>query len=208
MIINLTPSPVTITHPDGFRTLPVDRAGPARTEEQWTREDSIDGLPVVGRRVVGVFGLPPPTDSAWYIVTPAVAEAAYHTGRSLTDLLVPGEPHHDDGGRWLGYRSLARWSPQISDRSYLETFTTYVADRMRGEHGVVKPANDSQLLACLAIAESLAIGISQPVAFAISLHHALSSALDMTLQAHQDALAMQQRWTADSLRRARLDTRQ
>lgn len=48
--------------------------------------------------------------AVYYVVSSIAAEAAKRSGRPTDDLLVPGQPIRDDGGRIVGCRSLMRVS--------------------------------------------------------------------------------------------------
>jgi hypothetical protein len=51
---------------------------------------------------------PPRAPAVYYVVSTLAAEAARHSGRTLADLLVPGQQIRDEAGRIVGCRSLAR----------------------------------------------------------------------------------------------------
>ncbi len=50
----------------------------------------------------------PVEPAVYYVVSSIAAEAARRSGRTLDDLLVPGQPIRDDAGRIVGCRSLMR----------------------------------------------------------------------------------------------------
>lgn len=126
-IINLTPHPITIVDGDGqvIRTFPKP-AVPARAAERLGAvEGAIDGVPVRGATTYGaVEGLPAFRAGTYYIVSLVTVQAARAEGRTLADLLMPGELRRDSAGNIIGCASLVRPSPSSM------RFTAYVVQRL------------------------------------------------------------------------------
>lgn len=126
-IINLTPHPITIVDGDGqvIRTFPKP-AVPARAAERLGAvEGAIDGVPVRGATTYGaVEGLPAFRAGTAYIVSLVTVQAARAEGRTLADLLMPGELRRDSAGNIIGCASLVRPSPSSM------RFTAYVVQRL------------------------------------------------------------------------------
>ena len=102
--ISLDVASVTNRHPD----LPPEVAV-AFAEDL----DKLDGVEEgrqhipIGRAAWGqVVGLPEPMSGVYHIVSVIVAEAAVDAGRTIDDLLVPGDQIRDDRGRIVGCRGL------------------------------------------------------------------------------------------------------
>lgn len=69
-------------------------------------EDGRQHIPI-GRAAWGqVVGLPAPESGIYHVVSVIVAEAAVDAGRTIDDLLVPGDQVRDDKGRIVGCRGL------------------------------------------------------------------------------------------------------
>lgn len=114
-IKNLTPHPVIIRDNEGNALVTIPPTGEmARVAEVNTPDTPImiDGVEVtVGRKAFTgtVQGLPAQPDGETTFVVPLLtAVAAKATGRSTTDLLVPGIPTRDANGTVNGCTSLAR----------------------------------------------------------------------------------------------------
>ena len=155
MIINLTPHAITIQQHDGeFRVLPPS-GKVARAYERVSDQAAIDdGVPTIRVRLGAVTDLPEPcnSDLHWYVVSPTVAEAAYHYGRTYRDLLVPGEPQlrQYEGGcvpfsdcaqvakfspMIVECRPLIRWTPTRSTYAYHDALRYWASDRAEVEFG-------------------------------------------------------------------------
>lgn len=121
LIINLTPHTISVTNgTEKWDILPSGSI--ARATEHPVPSDPIDGLPTTHVSFGAVEGLPtsvPAIDpttgdfvvDTYYIVSALAADAAYRSGRTYVDLLVPGQQIRDSNGRIIGCASLCRWRP-------------------------------------------------------------------------------------------------
>lgn len=141
MIINLTPHTITVTGttppvadaPADWRLLPSGKI--ARATEVVSPAEPLAGIPTTRTRYTGVVDLPDPTPDTWYVVSSLAAQAAYESGRSYADLLVPGEQVRDDAGRISGCGSLLRWRPSRSEHVYHDAILWHAGDRTQNEYG-------------------------------------------------------------------------
>jgi hypothetical protein len=140
-ITNLTPNDASVDLADG-RTLGLPRllddvGSPrvARAVRVPVPEDPVDlgwtRVPTSTSRLMGTSGLPDPAPGAWLLVTEAVAEAAYHSGRDCSDLLVLDSEAGDRGIR----RALRRWTPTCSLRVHLDYLRRCAATLTQEEVG-------------------------------------------------------------------------
>lgn len=121
MTINLTPHAITVVGctppvsdpPAAWTLAPSGQF--ARATERVTPAEPIDGIPTTTIEYTGIVDLPSPADDTWYVVSSLAALAAYQSGRSWDDLLVPGEQIRDAQGRIAGCRSLCRGSGRRFD---------------------------------------------------------------------------------------------
>lgn len=110
---NLTPHALSLLAQDGSAVaLPPSGVVARRAVLRRTAEE-VAGLPVAVEALGPVEGLPAPEDGVIYVISRLVAEAVPHR----TDVLAPGEPVRDDGGRIIGARGLCRVLPATA--SYL-----------------------------------------------------------------------------------------
>lgn len=113
-IINLTPHSIIIpgcSPPHG--DAPADWTLPpsgliARAETKSTPADPIDGIPTSHLEYGALVDVPDPRDGVYLVVSAICVMAARAQGRSVDDLLVPGDQIRDSAGRVIGCRSLAR----------------------------------------------------------------------------------------------------
>lgn len=140
-IINLTPHAIAvhgttppIGDPPATWTLPPS-GKIARATESVVGGDPIAGIPTTHVTYTGVIDLPDPAPGTWYVVSSLAAQAAYESGRSYADLLVPGEQMRDAAGRIVGCRSLVRWRPSRSDHAYHDSLLWHAGYRTQTEYG-------------------------------------------------------------------------
>jgi hypothetical protein len=137
-------------------------------------------VPTTSSRLMGVSGLPDPTEDTWILVTEEVAEAAHHSGRDCSDLLVCDVDHRGRETR----RTLRRWSPTCSLRVHLDdlrrraqTMTLdkagYAALDLAMDDEVARKA--SEVASCLLA--SMAPAPGNPVRYA---HRALAVAVELS----------------------------
>jgi len=95
--------PVIVRRIDASGIVPRASQGPSRPGEP------VDGIPT---QIPGDFGpptdLPDPKEGVYMIVSILTIQAAKAAGRSLTDLLSPGDLVRDHAGQIVGALNLAR----------------------------------------------------------------------------------------------------
>lgn len=216
MITNLTPHVVTV-HPDGAdgpAAITIPPSGTvARPLVISERVGEVDRVPIVRATNGSAVGLPHPVEGQYLLVSPATAEAAYHSGRPTLDLLTVGEPVRNDAGRVIGCQALVAWRPVLSRRQYLESLEHHAVARYRSERRRDPDFMPQfrHLSAAAAVAECLVIGLADPGEHGQSLLAAVTDVVTVGFQAIASHLIAARREIQEAdarLARSRKDTEQ
>ena len=107
MIRNLTPHAINVYMPDGkIKTFYSERSQ-VRAEEQVRDMSPVDGIPVVGKRFIGVTGLPERQEGVLFIVSSIVLAACDREDLIAPDT-GPGSVVRDGNGHIVGVKRFQR----------------------------------------------------------------------------------------------------
>lgn len=107
-IVNRTPHPITILRPSGDLTIPAaDRQNIARVrQDSRPMQHEPDDVPLLTGGWGSIVGLAPPRPGILQVVSVQVVLAAITEGRTIDDLVTPGDQVRDNSGRIIGCRGL------------------------------------------------------------------------------------------------------
>ena len=107
-IFNLTAQPINIVDENNVTILKIaSECYSPKIEIDVSSNGVLGRIPMSKVKSIEIRDLPPFKFGAFYIVDFEIAYTARAEGRTISDLLIVGEPAHGEDGSFIGYRSLS-----------------------------------------------------------------------------------------------------
>ena len=107
-IFNLTAQPINIIDENNVTILKIASECPSpKINLDVSINGSLGRVPMLKVKSIEIRDLPPFKFGTFYIVDFEIAYTARAEGRTISDLLIVGEPAYGEDGSLIGYRSLS-----------------------------------------------------------------------------------------------------